>query len=63
MLLNKNYFSLQAPQIMGICNVTIDSFSDGGKSFKTQDAIKNIDWKPKSNLIYKELLNTYNKLL
>jgi len=25
--------------------------------------IKNIDWKPKSNLIYKELLNTYNKLL
>ena len=43
MLLNKNYFSLQAPQIMGICNVTIDSFSDGGKSFKTQDAIKNIN--------------------
>ena len=43
MLLNKNYFSFKAPQIMGICNVTIDSFSDGGKSFKTQDAIKNIN--------------------
>ena len=43
MLLNKNYFSLKKPQIMGICNVTIDSFSDGGKSFKTQDAIKNIN--------------------
>ena len=42
MLLNKNYFSTQAPQIMGICNVTIDSFSDGGKNFNTKDAIKNI---------------------
>ena len=43
MLLNKNYFSLKSPQTMGICNVTIDSFSDGGKNFKTQDAIKNIN--------------------
>ena len=43
MLLNKNYFSSQVPYIMGICNVTIDSFSDGGKSFKTPDAIKNIN--------------------
>ena len=42
MLLNKNYFSSNTPQIMGICNVTIDSFSDGGKNFKTKDAIKNI---------------------
>ena len=42
MLLNKNHFSLNYPQIMGICNVTNDSFSDGGKSFKKQDAIKNI---------------------
>ena len=48
MLLNKNYFSLKAPQVMGICNLTIDSFSDGGKSFKTQDAIKNI------NLMHKQ---------
>ena len=43
MLLNKNYFSIKAPQIMGICNVTIDSFSDGGINFKTQNAIKNIN--------------------
>ena len=43
MLLNKNLFSTKSPQIMGICNVTIDSFSDGGKNFKTQDAIKNIN--------------------
>ena len=43
MLLNKNYFSLKAPQIMGICNLTIDSFSDGGKSFKIEDALKNIN--------------------
>ena len=42
MLLNKNYFSLNSLQIMGICNITADSFSDGGRSFKTQDAIKNI---------------------
>ena len=43
MLLNKNYFSLNSLQIMGICNITADSFSDGGRSFKTQDAIKNIN--------------------
>ena len=43
MLLNKNYFSFKVPQIMGICNVTIDSFSDGGKNFKTQDALKSIN--------------------
>jgi dihydropteroate synthase len=48
MLLNKNYFSFKKPQIMGICNVTIDSFSDGGKNFKTQDATKNI------NLMHKQ---------
>jgi len=43
MLLNKNYFSLNSLQIMGICNITADSFSDGGRSFKTKDAIKNIN--------------------
>ena len=43
MLLNKNYFSPKDSQIMGICNITIDSFSDGGKNFKMQDAIKNIN--------------------
>ena len=34
-----------------------------GKGVISLNLIKNIDWKPKSNLIYKELLNTYNKLL
>jgi len=34
-----------------------------GKGVISLKSIKNIDWKPKSNLIYKELLNTYNKLL
>ena len=34
-----------------------------GKGVISLKLIKNIDWKPKSNLIYKELLNTYNKLL
>ena len=43
MLLNKNYFSIKNPQIMGICNVTTDSFSDGGKNFKTENAIKDIN--------------------
>ena len=27
---------------MGICNVTEDSFSDGGKTFRTKDALKHI---------------------
>lgn len=43
MLLNKNYFSFQAPIIMGVCNVTIDSFSDGKKSFKTDQALRHIN--------------------
>ena len=34
-----------------------------GKGVINLKLIKNIDWKPKSNLIYKELLNIYNKLL
>ena len=34
-----------------------------GKGVISLKLIKNIDWKPKSNLIYKELLNIYNKLL
>ena len=38
-----NYnFKLSSPTVMGICNVTPDSFSDGGKSFKSSDALKNI---------------------
>ena len=43
MLLNKNNFLLNSPLIMGICNITSDSFSDGGKNFKAVDAIKNIN--------------------
>ena len=34
-----------------------------GKGVISLRSINKIHWKPKSNLIYKELLNTYNKLL
>ena len=43
MILGKNNFIIDAPIVMGICNVTPDSFSDGGKSFKQKDALKNIN--------------------
>ena len=33
MKLNKHNFSLNIPAIMGVCNVTLDSFSDGGKNY------------------------------
>ena len=42
MLLNKSTFRLKYPILMGICNVTEDSFSDGGITFRTKDAIKHI---------------------
>ena len=42
MKLNNSEFSILSPTIMGICNVTKDSFSDGGKNFKTSDALKSI---------------------
>ena len=42
MKLGKYNFKLTSPTVMGICNVTPDSFSDGGKSFKSSDALKNI---------------------
>ena len=42
MKLNNSEFSILSPTIMGICNVTKDSFSDGGKNFKTSDALKYI---------------------
>ena len=42
MLLNKNKFIFNFPLIMGICNVTKDSFSDGGENYNTADALKNI---------------------
>ena len=42
MKLGKHNFKFNKPTVMGICNVTPDSFSDGGKSFKTKDALNNI---------------------
>ena len=42
MIFNKNKFSIVPPAIMGICNVTKNSFSDGGKNYKTSDALKSI---------------------
>ena len=42
MKLNKYNFSLNIPAIMGVCNVTLDSFSDGGKNYKTSEALTNI---------------------
>ena len=42
MLLNTHNFPFSYPLIMGICNVTRDSFSDRGKSYKIADALKNI---------------------
>tara|TARA_B100000029_G_C17560656_1_gene953242 strand:+ start:799 stop:1626 length:828 start_codon:yes stop_codon:yes gene_type:complete len=42
MKLNGQNFKIKYPAIMGICNITKDSFSDGGKSYKSRDALKNI---------------------
>lgn len=42
MKLNKVNFKLLKPSIMGVCNVTKDSFSDGGLSLVAIDALKNI---------------------
>ena len=42
MIFNKNNFSILSPSIMGICNVTRDSFSDAGKNYKTSNALKSI---------------------
>ena len=39
---SKNRFFLNYPAIMGVCNLTLDSFSDGGKNFKSKDALENI---------------------
>ena len=43
MKLGKYSFKLSNPIVMGICNVTPDSFSDGGKNFKKKDALRNIN--------------------
>ena len=42
MKLNRSYFSIKYPAIMGICNITKDSFSDGGFHYKKKDALENI---------------------
>ena len=39
MKLGKNNFKLDSPIVMGICNVTPDSYSDGGKSFKQNSSV------------------------
>jgi dihydropteroate synthase len=38
--LNKHVFDLKRPLIMGILNITPDSFSDGGKYLKLNEALK-----------------------
>ena len=43
MKLGKYNFKISLPCVMGICNLTPDSFSDGGKNFKKKDALKNIN--------------------
>ena len=42
MKLNRSQFTIRYPAIMGICNVTKDSFSDGGLNYRKKDALKNI---------------------
>jgi len=53
MILNKNKFKFVFPLIMGVCNITKDSFSDGGKNYKTSDALKNIElmWRQGASII------------
>ncbi len=41
--LNKHVFDLKRPLIMGILNITPDSFSDGGKYLKLNEALKRAD--------------------
>ena len=61
MKLGKYNFRLTSPTVMGICNVTPDSFSDGGKNFKSSDALKNIKEMVKNGAsIIGRRFNTYN---
>ena len=39
-IIGKRKFIFDKPYVMGILNVTDDSFSDGGKFFRTSDAVK-----------------------
>ena len=38
--LNKHAYDLKRPLVMGILNITPDSFSDGGKYLDFSDALK-----------------------
>ena len=40
MKLNRSQFTIKYPAIMGICNLTKDSFSDGGLFIDSKSAIK-----------------------
>ena len=40
LLLGKNDLSLDRPRVMGILNITSDSFSDGGKFLSVESAVK-----------------------
>ena len=42
MKFNKHSFQIKNPLLVGICNFTPDSFSDGGKTFTRSSAIKYI---------------------
>ena len=53
MQFNKNKFNFQSPLIMGVCNLTKDSFSDGGKNHRSSDALKSIKkmWQQGASII------------
>ena len=42
---------------MGICNITKDSFSDGGKNYKKNDALKNIKLMLNKDLNIPDVIN------
>ena len=43
MKFNQHSFALKKPILVGICNFTPDSFSDGGKTFSRSTALKHIN--------------------
>ena len=42
MKLNRSQITIKYPAIMGVCNITKDSFSDGGLNYRKKDALKSI---------------------
>ena len=42
MKFNRSQITIKYPAIMGVCNITKDSFSDGGLNYRKKDALKNI---------------------